>query len=384
MGGSGKTTLAKHIFYSNKHDFVGCCFLEEIGNQPNDLLGAQNKLLRDISRNNNMMISDVYEGAIMLLNVIQKNRMLIVVDDIDDKDKLSTLFGTEAFHTPSKIIITTRTLNIDTWFGSISWRCNVHEIELLNPHESLELLSLHAFGSKFPMEDFEELAVELAQYCGGNPLALKVLGSSLPVRAQDDHWTRNNMIQVWKSRMNSLNSLKGDLDCKIQRVLHKSFESLPNHSLKELFLHIAGLLIREFRYEVEEVLENDMWHAKYGVTTLINRCLVTESRDGRLQMHKLLQDMASQIVYEESNDLAKHSRVWRKDDAYRLLRKGDGSERIEGLLVDMQKPEQWMTSKAFHTSSLVMMKNLKLLQLNSVKLIGTYENFPDLIWLRLM
>ncbi|XP_076937012.1 disease resistance protein RUN1-like, partial [Bidens hawaiensis] len=290
------------------------------------------------------MISDVYEGAIMLLNVIQKNRMLIVVDDIDDKGKLSTLFGTEAFHTPSKIIITTRTLNIDTWFGSISWRCNVHEIKLLNPQESLELLSLHAFGSKFPMEGFEELAVGLAQYCGGNPLALKVLGSSLPVRAQDDPWTKNNMIEVWRSRMNSLSSLKGDLDHRIQRVLHKSYESLPSHSLKELFLHIASLFIREFKYKVEEVLEKD-WHAKYGVTTLINRCLVTESRDGRLEMHKLLQDMSSQIVYEESKDLANRSRVWHKDDAYRLLRNGDACERIEGLLVDMQEPEQWMTSE---------------------------------------
>ncbi|XP_076921840.1 disease resistance protein RPV1-like [Bidens hawaiensis] len=135
MGGSGKTTLAKHIYYSNKHHFDGCCLLEEIGNQPCDLLGAQNKLLRDISRNNNMMISDVYEGALLLLNVIQKNRVLVVVDDIDDKDKLSTLFGMKVFHTQRKIIITTRTLNIDTWFGSISWRCNAHEIELLNPLE---------------------------------------------------------------------------------------------------------------------------------------------------------------------------------------------------------------------------------------------------------
>ncbi|XP_076921848.1 disease resistance protein RPS6-like isoform X2 [Bidens hawaiensis] len=206
------------------------------------------------------------------------------------------------------------------------------------------------------MEDFEELAVGLAQYCGGNPLALKVLGSSLTVRAQDDQWTQNNMIEVWRSRMNSLNSLKGDLDHKIQCVLRKSFESLPSHSLKELFLHIASLFIREARYEVEEVLENDNWHATYGVATLINRCLVTESRYGSLEMHKLLQDMASQIVSEESKDLAKLSRVWHKDEAYPLLRKGDGSERIEGLLVDMQEPEQWMTSEVSQISILVHLK----------------------------
>ncbi|XP_076892435.1 TMV resistance protein N-like [Bidens hawaiensis] len=167
MGGSGKTTLAKHIYYSNKHDFEGSSLLEEIEKQPGGLLGVQKKLLRNISGNKNMMISNVYEGALQLEKAIQMNKVLIIVDDVDDKDKLSTLFGTKVFPTQSRIIVTTKLQNIDTWYGTISCGCLIHQIELLNDPESLELLSFHAFGSKFPMKGLEGLALQLAQYCEG-------------------------------------------------------------------------------------------------------------------------------------------------------------------------------------------------------------------------
>ncbi|XP_022026811.2 disease resistance protein RPV1-like isoform X2 [Helianthus annuus] len=313
MGGSGKTTLAKHIYYSNKQHFEGSSFLEGVEKQHDGLLGVQTQLLRDISGNNNMYISNVYEGALQIEKAMRMNRLLIVFDDIDDKDKLSALFGTKVLHTQSKIIITTRLLNIDTWSGSISWKCHVHNIELLNRHESMEVLSCHAFGSKTPMEGFEEHAVRLAHYCGGNPLAFKVLGSSLSDTTQDQ-WTRNDMIDAWRSRVDSLNSLEGDIDHKIQEVLQKSFESLPCDSQKELFLHIACLFVGEYASHVERILEND-YHAKSGMMTLTNRCLLTVSSDGlRLVVHKLLQDMSRKIVRNESRDPAKHSRVWRHDE----------------------------------------------------------------------
>ncbi|MFS7917422.1 putative TIR domain, P-loop containing nucleoside triphosphate hydrolase [Helianthus anomalus] len=198
MGGSGKTTLAKYIYNLNKQNFECSSFLEGIENQPAVLLGLQKQLLRDVS-GNNIMISNLSEGAFQIEKVIERKRVLIVIDDIDDKDTLNSLVGTNVFGTQSKIIITTRQLSIHTWFGSISSGCYVHEVELLNDHESLELLSYHAFGSKVPMEGFEEFAIQLAQYCEGNPLALKVLGSSL----SEGQGTR---IETWRSTMNSLNS----------------------------------------------------------------------------------------------------------------------------------------------------------------------------------
>ncbi|MFS7917423.1 putative leucine-rich repeat domain superfamily [Helianthus anomalus] len=100
-------------------------------------------------------------------------------------------------------------------------------------------------------------------------------------------------------------------------------------------------------------------------------------------MHKLLQDMARNIVRKDSKDPAEHSRVWRHDECKTLLRNGNGSKKIEGLVLKMRDDTQGMGPKeAFKTSSLIKMKNLKFLHLRNVKLTRTYKNFPDLRWLK--
>ncbi|GJZ07190.1 Toll/interleukin-1 receptor domain-containing protein, partial [Tanacetum coccineum] len=350
MGGGGKTTLAQHIYNSNKHSFDASSFLQDIRRdekQPNDFLGLQKKLLTDILGYKNITISNVCEGTRKIEDALQMKKVLIILDDIVEDDDLADLLGTKAFYTQSKIIITTRRLDISAWFGFKSWRCRVHKLELLNDYESLTLFCYHAFGSKIPMEGFEDLAIELAGYCEGNPLALKVLGSSLFVSVKDT-WTRTSMIEVWRSRENSLNSFKGDLDSKVQGVLKKSFDSLPLSSHRELFLHIACFFVGEYENEVVAILDDD-YHAKFGIMTLINRCLLTVSTGGtlprKLIMHQLLQDMGRKIVYEESKDPAKRSRVWHDDESYRLLSKRHGSDTIEGLALDMQKVDQRMRSE---------------------------------------
>ncbi|XP_076919072.1 disease resistance protein RUN1-like [Bidens hawaiensis] len=381
MGGGGKTTIAQHIYNLNKHDFQSCSFIEEIGKHSDALLGLQKQLLKDVLGGKKIRISCVFEGTRKIEEVLRLKRMLIVLDDIDQHEQLSTLLGSKTFPTQSKIIITTRVLDINSWLNTISWRCCVHKLSFLNDIESIELLSLHAFRSKTPMKDFKELAEQLAQYCGGNPLALKVLGSSLCV-SDEDPIRINNMIGVWRSRLNSLNSLRGNIDSKIQGVLRKSFDSLPQQSERELLLHIACFFVGEDVDVVEMVLEDELC-AKSGILTLFKRCLLTISIDNKIMMHQLLQEMGRKVVCEESKDPTKCSRVWNDAESYRVLRKGTGSDIIEGLSLDMRKVEQGMLSEALaiQTSSLANMDKLKLLQLKYVKLDGSYEKFPNLIWL---
>nr|GFD20342.1 TMV resistance protein N-like [Tanacetum cinerariifolium] len=195
---------------SNKQNFESSSFVEEIGKhykQPDGLFGLQKQLLRDVLGEKNITISSVSEGTCKIEKVLQTKRVLIVLDDIDEDDVLAALLGTKMFHSQSKIIITSRHLDINGWLESIFRACQVYNLELMKEDESLDLFSFHAFGSKLPKEGFKDLAVELAHYCGGNPLALKVLGSSL--RKRDN-------LESWTSILNSLSSLKGDLDSKIQ------------------------------------------------------------------------------------------------------------------------------------------------------------------------
>ncbi|CAI9293457.1 unnamed protein product [Lactuca saligna] len=385
MGGSGKTTLAQFIYNSNTQKFGSSSYLEEIGKhskQSDGLLGLQKQLLTDILGGNNIgSISNVSAGTRKVEDALLVKRALIILDDIDGHDQLDALLGTRASRTQSKIIITTRLLDIHAWFRSVSWKCEVQKSKLLSDDESLQLLSFHAFGSKIPMEGFKELAVQLAEYCGGNPLALKVLGSSLFSDAEEPR-EKSSMIGVWRSTLNSLNSLKGDLDCKIQAILQKSFDSLPHASNKELFLHIVFFFVGEYEGYVAKILEHE-WHAKAGIRTLINRCLLTISPSKKLMVHQLLQEMARNIVLQESRDPAARSRVSQNDESYRLLRNGKGSKTIEGLALDMQKLHEGMTSNpsTLDTATLAKMDKLKLLKLEHVEFKGSYKNFPELRWL---
>ncbi|KAK9059938.1 hypothetical protein SSX86_020642 [Deinandra increscens subsp. villosa] len=379
MGGSGKTTLAQYIYDLKKQGFESSSFILGIGRQPDGLLGFQKQLLKDVCGGKKIRISSVLEGTRKIEEVLQMKRMLIVLDDIENHHQLSALLGTKAFHTHSKIIITTKLLSMRAYIRSISLTCQVYETKLLNDLQSLELLSLHAFGSKTPMKEFKQLALRVTKYCGGNPLALQVLGSSLFVCAEDQ-LTRDQMILIWESRLSSLNSLKGYLDHDIQGVLRKSFDCLPLPSDKELFLHIACFFVGKYENEVITILEDEL-QAQSGLLTLMSRCLLKVSSDGIVMMHQLLQEMGKSIVREEARDPAKRSRVWCDAESFNVLRKKDGSDKVKGLALDMRKVEQEMRSKTLETSSLANMEKLILLQLKYVKLTGSYDKFPKLKWL---
>ncbi|XP_071733601.1 disease resistance protein ADR2-like [Rutidosis leptorrhynchoides] len=381
MGGSGKTTLAKYIFNSSLKYFENTSFIEDIGSRckgVNDLVKVQEQLLKDILGGKKRKIPGVSRGTFKIEEVMQTKRTLIVLDDIVERGQILALLGSGKINAQSKIIITTRN-NTDNWFDFSYRRCQKYQMKLLNDDESLELLCRHAFGSKNPISGFEDLALMAVRYCEGNPLALEVLGSSL---------FKNNSYETWTSQ---LNLLKKDIDSRLQDILKKSYMSLPYESEKELFLHIACFFIGKDLDYVITILEHD-YSAATGIKTLINRYLVSVSPNKKLVMHRLIQEMGKNIVRQESTKFPeKRSRVWLSSESYKILSKGKGSDTMEGLALDMQilsdekfasgVQKTWKSSE-LNTDALKKMDNLKLLQLNSVQLHGSYENFSeDLKWL---
>ncbi|CAI9293129.1 unnamed protein product [Lactuca saligna] len=350
MGGSGKTTLAKYIYDSNRKNFESMSFVEDISRrckESDDLLQLQEQLLNDILGGKKRKIPGVSQATCKIEEALQTKKTLIVLDDVARRSELIALLGTGKINTQSKIIITTTTENTDNWFKFPYRRCQVYKMKLLDDDESLELLSRHAFGCKVPMEGFEELALQAVRYCEGNPLALVMLASSL----SDD-----NTILYWKSRLNFLDK---DFDSRIQSVLITSYESLPSILEKELFLHIACFFVGKDEDYVVKILEHDY-------------CALSE--------------MGKHIVRQESSKFpTKRSRVWLSSDSYKILSKGEGSETMEGLAMDMpmlRAEKIAFKSSILKTDALKKMDKLKLLQLNFVQLTGSYENFSeDLRWL---
>ncbi|KAJ9551079.1 hypothetical protein OSB04_015124 [Centaurea solstitialis] len=369
MGGSGKTTLAKYIYESNRKRFESMSFIEDIGTRcrvHNGLLELQEQLLKDLLGGRKRKIPSVSHGTCKIEEALQTKRALIVLDDIVEETELVALLGNGEINPQSKIIITTENTDNCSMFSSS--RCQLYKMELLNDDESLELLSKHAFGSKSPKDGFMDLAKQAVEYCEGNPLALEVLGSSL---------SNCKTIAYWESQLRT--STK-DIHSRIQSVLTQGYNSLPYNSQKELFLHIACFFIGKDKDYVEKILEPD-YSALSGIKTLTNRCLLSVSPSNKLLMHRLLQEMGRNVVRQKSfGDPRKCSRVWDSDVSYKILRKGMGSETIEGLTLDMKmlgEEKQACGSSDLMTDALENMDNLKLLQLNYVELTGSYNNFSE-------
>ncbi|XP_076936710.1 disease resistance protein RPV1-like [Bidens hawaiensis] len=229
MGGSGKTTLAQYTVYSNQDKFENIRIVEHIDSEwkePHHLLKLQETLLGGLGVEK-QQVPNHNQGKVMIEKALQRKKALIVLDDIANHVQLEDLLGRGSINEESKIIVTTRKTSMCKWVGSTYGGCREYEMELLDDNEALELFSLHAFGSKNPIEGYKELAQQVVGYCDGNPLALEVLGSSL---------SHDLSITHWKSE---LDKLKKDIHPGIRRVLIRSYTSLPYECEKELFLHIA-------------------------------------------------------------------------------------------------------------------------------------------------
>ncbi|KAK9006587.1 hypothetical protein V6N11_018924 [Hibiscus sabdariffa] len=87
------------------------------------------------------------------------------------------------------------------------------EVKELNFKESLQLFSWYAIGRNSMPENFMEYGGGFVKHCGGLPLALQVLGSSLSGKS----------MVVWRNALEKLEVIPAS---KIQKILRISYDSL--------------------------------------------------------------------------------------------------------------------------------------------------------------
>ncbi|KAM5574863.1 disease resistance protein RPV1 [Rosa sericea] len=367
IGGMGKTTVARAIYNSIYHRFDGRSFLENVRETP--LLDLQNQLLSQILKLTNIKVIDsVAEGISVIENRLRSIKVLVVVDDVDSESQLDALaIKPYSFARGSRIIITTRDehvlrrLQVD----------NIYEARKMNEEEALELFRLHAFGNRCPNEEFSELARKVVDYCGGLPLALEVLGSFLSTKYTAGEWG------------STLDLLKRTPNDNIQKKLEISYYGLGDGGtgeyLKNIFLDISCFFIGMHRGEVIRILDGCGISSETGIRVLEERHLVSFDEVDNLIMHDLVRDMGREIVRATSpNNPAKRSRLWDHEDVKRVLGFKSGTKKIEGLVLDLPSSED----NSYSTEAFRNMQSLRLLQLNYVKLTGSYEFLPqELNWL---
>ncbi|KAK8307393.1 hypothetical protein V6Z12_D03G192400, partial [Gossypium hirsutum] len=352
IGGIGKTTIAKAVYNQNIPRFEGYSFLADVRETSQDcngLVRLQRQLISNILKGKSHKLYNIDNGINKIKEIVCCRRVLLVLDDVDELEKIRKLMGTQIpFHPGSKIIITSRNrcllnahfisqmFDLEASTSTCGGLRKLFEVKELASSEPLQLFNWYAFGHNSVPESSMAYARSLVKHCGGLPLALQVLGSSLSSKS----------VSSWKSALEKLEEIP---DSKIQKILRISYDSLGDDHDKNLFLDIVCLFIGKDRYYTTTILDGCDFYTTIGIENLGSRtvkCLT-------LDLKVLLEDKAKRT--NTTLHFPKHSKS-------QFLMSND---------VDME------------TQAFAKMKRLKLLQLDYVRLKGDFKDFPKrLRWLR--
>ncbi|XP_059429094.1 disease resistance protein RPV1-like [Corylus avellana] len=342
-GGIGKTTIAKAIYNSFAYQFKDSCFLanvRETSMKECGLVQLQETLLSEILGNSSLKVSNVDRGINVIKERLCRKNVLLVLDDVDELVQLKALSGEPNwFGLGSRIIITTRDEHL-LIKHNVDFTYKMNEMD---HNETFQLFSIHAFKSDKPHDYFVDLIEDALRYAGGLPLALTVLGSNLYGR--DIHY--------WKS---ALEKYKRIPEKNILEKLQLSYDGL-DESEKNIFLDIACFFKGQNEKYVTEMLDSCGFNPVIGIAILVEKSLITIDHEVKLAMHDLLQDMGKEIVRQESPKRpGKRSRLWFHEDVRDVLEKDMGTNKIEGILVEL--PERGLVQWSCKTFE--KMKRLRL------------------------
>ncbi|KAG5574252.1 hypothetical protein H5410_054386 [Solanum commersonii] len=311
MGGVGKTTIAKKIFYELSSKFEVVCFLENIKENKHKIHSLQNILLSKLLGEKENCVDNKEAGRSMLSKRLLLKKVLIVLDDIDHIDQLEYLAKDLSwFGKGSRIIATTRDQHL------IGETDVVHEMKTLLDRDAIKLFNQYAFKENVPNECFKDLTSEIVSLAKGHPLALKVWGSSL----------HRMDITKWKS---ALVRIKENSGVEITKNLKISYDGLEPQE-QEIFLDIACFFRGYKKEEVMKVLES--CYSGPDLCVLVNKSLVSISENNKIEMHDLIQDMGKCIV-QKGKHLGERSRLWKVEDFEEVVDNNMGTTAVEAIWI---------------------------------------------------
>ncbi|KAH0747663.1 hypothetical protein KY285_009320 [Solanum tuberosum] len=338
MGGVGKTTLAKTIFFKLSSKFKDVCFLENIKENKHGMHSLQNILLSKLLGEKDNSVDDKETGRSMLSEKLRLKKVLVVLDDIDHIEQLDYLAKDLSwFGKGSRIIATTRDKHL------IGENDVVFEVETLLDCDAIKLFTQYAFKEKVPNERFKNLTLKIVSLAKGHPLALKVWGSSL----------HRMDITEWES---ALVRIKKNSDVEITENLKISYDGLE-HEEQEIFLDIACFFRGIEKEKVMQVLESYYSGPKIGLRVLVNKSLVIISENNEIEMHDLIQDMGKCIVQMQKHP-GEYSRLWNVKDFKEVIDNNMGTMAVEAI---------WFTYFEELSFNKEAMKNMKMLRILCIR-----------------
>nr|AEE43927.1 TIR-NBS-LRR resistance protein muRdr1C [Rosa multiflora] len=348
MGGIGKTTLARLVYGKISHQFDVCIFLDDVRKVStiHDLDDLQKRIRSQILKEEDVQVGDVYSGLAMIKRYFCNKAVLLVLDNVDQSEKLENLVGEKDwFGLRSRIIITTRNRHVLVRHGIEE----PYELKGLNQYEALQLFSLEAFRKCEPEEDYAKLCKHFVTYAAGLPLALKILGSFLYKRSLDS----------WSS---TFQKLKQTPNPTVFEILKLSFDGLDEME-KKTFLDIACFRRLYDNESMIEQVSSSEFSSRIAMDVLAERSLLTISHN-QIYMHDLIQEMGCEIVRQENKEPGGRSRLWLRNDIFHVFTKNTGTEVTEGIFLHLDKLEE----ADWNLEAFSKMCELKLLYIHNLRL----------------
>ncbi|XP_013608605.1 PREDICTED: disease resistance protein RML1A-like [Brassica oleracea var. oleracea] len=347
--GIGKTTIARALHSRLSSTFQLSCFMENLRgsccNSGLDEYGLklclQELLLSKIFNQNGMRIYHL--GA--LPERLCDQKVLIILDDVDNLQQLEALADeTNWFGDGSRVIVTTEDQELLEQHG-IS---NIYHVDLPTEKEARKIFCRYAFRQSLPPYGYENLAERATELCGNLPFGLRVMGSMLRGKKEDD----------WES---ILCRLENSNIPKIDAVLRVGFDNL--HEKDQILFHLIAVF---FNYEndghVKTMLADSNLDVRLGLKTLAYKSLIKISTEGEIVMHKLLQQVGRQAIQRQ--EPWKRQILIDTDDIRDVLENDSGSRSLMGISLDIStiKDDMDISARVFKS-----MRTLRFLRVYNTR-----------------
>ncbi len=284
--GLGKTTFAVRAAHALRPRFPdGVFFLDLFGmsQQPLPADAALRLLLRALGVADQQIPSDTPGRASLYRSLLRDKRVLVVLDNAASEEQVRPLLpGGEG-----RALVTSRRL--------LAGLEGVRRLRLgpLPLPEATDLLT-GILGER-SASDGEPALTQLAQICGGLPLALRIIGNRLVSRPG---WNATDLAARLTNEERRLDQLSAG-DLKIATAFGLSYEQLAAPA-RRVFRRLALVPGRDFDAALAAVLGGasieDTWDA---LDELVDLGLLLDSPSGRYRFHDLVRLFARDRLQEE-------------------------------------------------------------------------------------
>ncbi|KAK9950400.1 hypothetical protein M0R45_005893 [Rubus argutus] len=379
MGGIGKTTLANAVFHGLSSQFEACCFLPNVretsaakGDISPQLYNLRDILLSKLLGEGTVTNQTTPTIACFVKERLQRIKVLVVLDDVDDWCQLEFLVGDQvSFGSGSRIIITTRDMRqlreMEVLRKGADHDVKIYQVEELNGYEASQLFHLNAPRDICSEADSKQFLIKVIRYAEGNPLALKIW-RSLFFRCKG----KEDLEDLW-------NKLKKFPHKDLQNVCRISYEALEENE-REIFLDMVCFHKGNKIGVVKRELDACGLFSNIGIEILIDMTLIS-IKDECVWIHDVIQEFGWDIIRKECPEEAgKRTRLYTSEDIIHVFEKATGTATVKSICLNTWEIKE---IKLAHPQVFTGMYNLIFLKFYGGKDVdislkdGKMEHFLD-------